>query len=114
MTREYKDYIEDIADSMGKAMRFLEHMNFDEFTKDEKTIFAVVRALEIIGEAVKQIPAPIRRKYPEIPWREMAGMRDKVIHEYFGVDLKIIWNVVKERIPVLKPTFEKIREDYDD
>jgi uncharacterized protein with HEPN domain len=114
MRREYKDYIDDIADSMEKAMRFLEHMNFDEFTKDEKTIFAVVRALEIIGEAVKHIPAPIRRKYPEIPWREMAGMRDKVIHEYFGVDLKIIWNVVKERIPVLKPIFEKIRKDYDD
>lgn len=92
-------------------MRFLEHMCFDAFTKDDKTIFAAIRSLEIIGEAVKHIPAQIRRRYPEIPWREMAGMRDKVIHEYFGVDLEIIWNVIKERIPALKTSFEKILKD---
>lgn len=112
MKREYKDYIEDIIESMAKAMIFLEQMDFDEFSKDEKTIFAVVRALEIIGEAVKHIPTSIRRKYPDIPWREMAGIRDKVIHEYFGVDLKIIWNVVKERIPPLKILFEKLQHDH--
>jgi len=92
-------------------MKFLDHMSFDAFTKDEKTIFAVVRGLEIIGEAVKHVPPQIRQKYPEIPWREIAGMRDKVIHEYFGVDLEIIWNVVKEKIPVLKPGFVKILKD---
>lgn len=92
-------------------MKFLDHMSFDAFTKDEKTIFAVVRGLEIIGEAVKHVPPQIRQKYPEIPWREIAGMRDKVIHEYFGVDLEIIWNVVKEKIPVLKPSFVKILKD---
>lgn len=112
MKREYKDYIDDIIDSMEKAMKFLGHMNFGEFTKDEKTVYAVVRTLEIIGEAAKQIPISVRRKYPGIPWREMTGMRDKVIHEYFGVDLKIVWNVVKEKIPPLKPIFEKIREAY--
>jgi len=94
-----------------KVMKFLDHMSFDAFTKDEKTIFAVVRGLEIIGEAVKHVPPQIRQKYPEIPWREIAGMRDKVIHEYFGVDLEIIWNVVKEKIPVLKPGFVKILKD---
>lgn len=111
MTREYKDYVQDIVDSMDKAASFVGTMSFAQFTKDEKSVFAVVRALEIIGEAVKKIPVEIRRKYPEIPWREMAGIRDIVIHEYFRVDLEIIWNVVKERIPALKPSFEKMMED---
>jgi len=111
MKREYKDYIEDIIDSMAKATAFLGDMRFDEFTKDDKTVFAVIRSLEIIGEAAKRIPPDIRQRYPEIPWREMAGMRDKVIHGYFEVDFEIVWNVVKKRIPTLKPIFERILAD---
>jgi len=72
-----------------------------------------VRAVEIIGEAVKKIPDSIRKKYLEIPWREMAGMRDKLIHEYFGVNLQRVWRTVREDIPALKPLFEKILKDLE-
>ena len=86
-------------------------MDFDAFVLDKKTVYAINRALEIIGEASKQIPVLVRNTYPEIPWKNMAGMRDKVIHEYFGVDLKRVWNTVNNDIPRLKPLFEKILKD---
>jgi uncharacterized protein with HEPN domain len=108
--RVVKDHVNDIIDSMNKAMKFIEGMSYEQFTRDDKTVFAVVRALEIIGEAVKKIPEEIRVKYPEIPWKGMAGMRNKVIHEYFGVNLKYVWETVGKRIPELKPMFEKLRE----
>jgi uncharacterized protein with HEPN domain len=113
MKREAGDYIEDIIDALDKAMNFVTDISYDEFTQDDKTVFAVVRALEIIGEAVKNIPEDIRRGYPEIPWKDMAGMRDKVIHEYFGVKLSIVWIAVKEEIPPLKPIFEKILRNLE-
>jgi uncharacterized protein with HEPN domain len=86
-------------------------MDFNDFVKDRKTVFAVIRALEIIGEAAKNIPLQVKNRYPQIPWKEMAGMRDKVIHEYFGVDLKRVWSTVNNDIPSLKTDFEKILSD---
>ncbi len=114
MKREVGDYIEDIIGAMDKAMNFVKNISYEEFIQDDKTAFAVVRALEIIGEAVKNIPDDIRKNYPEIPWKDMAGMRDKVIHEYFGVKLSIVWRAVKEEIPPLKPIFEKILRDLEE
>lgn len=111
MTREYGDYVQDIIGSIDKAMKFVENMTFDQFVEDDKTIFAVTRAIEIIGEAVKNIPDEVKLKHPEIPWREIAGTRDKIAHEYFGVDLEIIWNVIKERVPGLKENFKKIMDE---
>lgn len=70
-------------------MRFIKELSYDEFIQDDKTIYATTRALEIIGEAVKNIPKEVRQKYPEIPWKDMAGIRDRIIHEYFRVDLKM-------------------------
>ncbi|MBU2439860.1 DUF86 domain-containing protein [bacterium] len=81
--RDYGDYIQDILDSIIDIENFIKGMNFEEFTKDRKTINAVVRSIEIIGEATKKIPKSLRDKYPDIPWKKMAGMRDKLIHEYF-------------------------------
>lgn len=113
MKREYGDYLEDIIVSMDKVKKFTENISYQNFIRDEKTIFAVVRALEIIGEGVKNIPEVLRNKYPEIPWKDMAGMRDKLIHEYFGVKLDIVWNTVKSEIPDLKPKFQKILRDLE-
>jgi len=112
MKEEFLDYVEDIIDAMDDAMSFVEGMKYEDLVKDRKTIYAVVRALEIIGEAVKRIPDLVRNRYPQIPWKDMAGMRDKLIHEYFGVDIKRVWKTVKEDILNLKPLFEKILKDF--
>lgn len=111
MKREFLDYLEDINDAMAKAMEFVKDMEYDDFLKDDKTISAVIRKLEIIGEAVKKIPKKIKDDYSQIPWREMAKMRDKLIHEYFGIDSKRVWKTVKKDIPTLKLLFEKILKD---
>ena len=77
------------------------------FVKDTKTTYAVIRALEIIGEATKKVPSSVKTNYGQIPWKKMAGMRDKVIHEYFGVDLKRVWNTVKNDLPEVKAAVPK-------
>ncbi|MCW7075240.1 MAG: DUF86 domain-containing protein [Candidatus Methanospirare jalkutatii] len=111
MKRTYRDYILDILTSIQEIEEFVEGMNFEEFVEDRKTVNAVIRSLEVMGEAVKKIPLEIREKYQEIPWKYIAGMRDKLIHEYHGVDLEIVWEVVEKEIPPLKPKFEKILEE---
>lgn len=111
MKRKACDYIEDIIGAMDKATTFIEGMSYDEFIKDDKTVFAVIRALEIIGEAVKNVPYTAKEKYKEIPWKDMAGMRDKLTHAYFGVRLERIWETIKERVPLLKPAFEKVLKE---
>lgn len=114
MKREIGDFIEDIIDAITKATKFVEGVSYEEFTKDDKTIFAVIRAIEIIGETAKNIPEDTKKGYPEIPWKRMAGMRDKVIHGYFGVDIKVVWNTIKEEIPEVKSLFEKMLKDLEE
>ncbi|WP_292381437.1 DUF86 domain-containing protein [Methanosarcina sp. UBA289] len=106
--REVKDCIQDIYDAMEAAEEFINGWTFEEFTEDRKTQFAVVRALEIIGEATKNVPFEIREKYPSVPWKDLAGIRDKLIHAYFGVNLKVVWLSVKEGIPEAKPDIKRI------
>jgi uncharacterized protein with HEPN domain len=108
MTRDYSDYINDIANSIDEIEEFIEDIDFDTFSFDKKTINAVIRSLEVMGEAATKIPSDIRDKYPNIPWSRMAGMRNKLIHEYFGVDLEIVWTVCTEEIPPLKPFITKL------
>ncbi len=86
-------------------------MDYQNFISDDKTFSAVIRKIEVIGEAAKNIPSSITEKYNNIPWSDMARMRDKVIHSYFGVDYLTIWNVAKVRFPELKPEIEKILID---
>ncbi|MBM4353131.1 MAG: DUF86 domain-containing protein [Deltaproteobacteria bacterium] len=84
--------------------------SFAQFKEDRKTVFAVVRAFELMGEATKSIPTPFRRRHPGIPWREMAGMRDKVIHEYFGVDVAVLWKTATEDVPAVTEAIRTILE----
>jgi uncharacterized protein with HEPN domain len=114
MSREFLDFIEDILDGMDKAEILLEGVAFSQFETDFRINFAVVRALEIIGEAVKRLPEELGQKYPDIPWKGMAGMRDRIIHGYDNVDLQIVWDVVKRDIPQIKPKIAQIIKDYED
>jgi len=106
--REYLDYLNDIKDAMEKIEMFTVGQDFEGFVKDDKTIFAVIRALEIMGEAARKIPKSMRIHYPNIPWQDMAGMRDKLIHDYFGVDLQVVWKTLQVDLPPLKRIIEEV------
>ena len=111
MKKDYKLYLKDIAEAMESIEQFVKGVTFDDFVKDDKTASAVIRKFEIIGEATKQIPDEIRQEYPTIPWKEMAGMRDRLIHFYSGVDYKLVWDTIKNRLPQVKPLIKKILEN---
>jgi uncharacterized protein with HEPN domain len=109
--RTYKDYMLDIADAMEKVGQFIQGMDYAAFVADDKTTFAVIRGLEIIGEATKMIPDSLRQTYPIVPWKAMAGMRDKLIHHYFGVDLQVVWETAVNDLPPLLPQIKQILAD---
>lgn len=110
--RIYIDFIRDIAEHLQKIEKFTEGLDYEGFVKDEKIVYAVIRCFEVIGEATKSIPAEYKNKYPSIPWSKMSGMRDKLIHNYFGVDYETLWETIKKRIPEIKPLVEKILKEY--
>ena len=112
MSHEFLDFVEDILDAMDKAEVLVEGFTYREFEEDFRTNFAVIRALEIIGEATKRLPMTVRERYPAIPWTGMAGMRDRIIHGYDTVDLQIVWDVVQQDIPAIKPQIQQILADY--
>ncbi|MGH7885504.1 MAG: HepT-like ribonuclease domain-containing protein [Thermodesulfobacteriota bacterium] len=105
-------YVKDILEYMERAEEHIKNISYEEFLNDSKTMDAVIRCIEVIGEASKNIPEDIRNKYSDIPWRDMSGIRDKIIHSYFKVDQEIVWLVVKEEIPVLKPKIKSLLEDF--
>lgn len=106
--RDPVDFLNDILDSIDKIGSFIEGLDFDGFAEDEKTVYAVTRALEIIGEATKNLPESLKKDHFEVPWRKMTGTRDKMIHGYFGIDLEVVWITISEDIPSVKPLIEKI------
>lgn len=107
-------YFDDIIESVELIERFVKGVSQPEFETNPEKQDAVIRRLAIIGEAVKNIPNDLRAKYPEVPWRDVAGLRDVVIHEYFGVSLEVIWGVAVGELPVLKQQILSIREKLED
>lgn len=101
MSREWALYLEDIRQSSGKILRYCAGMDYEGFCSDEKTFDAVVRNLEIIGEAAKHVPDDIRARIPAVEWRKVAGLRDMLAHAYFGIDNEILWDVVTSKVPLL-------------
>jgi uncharacterized protein with HEPN domain len=93
--------LSDIAGAIAKVQRFTAGMDYDAFAADDKTTFAVVRALEVMGEAAKAVPLAVRSEFPDVPWRALAGMRDKLIHAYMHVNLVVVWKTVTEDLPLL-------------
>jgi uncharacterized protein with HEPN domain len=101
-------FLADILAAARDAQGFIEGTTFDEFSADRRTVYAVTRAFEIIGEASKRISPDFKEKHPELPWKLMAGMRDKLIHGYFGVDLEVLWKTACERLPSIVPQLVKL------
>ena len=106
------DYFNDILDSVISIKEFLVDVDYASFCQDKKTQYAVIRALEIIGEASKKVPKQVRDIYTNIPWRSITGMRDKLIHDYFGVDVEVVWKTANEKILTLENEMQRIISDY--
>ena len=111
--RDHGSYIEDIIEHMNYAEEFINNLTFEEFANDKKTVLSVTKCIEVVGEATKHIPDSIREKYPDIPWNDLAGIRDRLVHGYFKVNLEIVWTTVTQEFPELLPKMEKVLNDID-
>lgn len=106
--RRDKDFLEDINEAMNLISLYTKGLTYQKFLEDRKAQDAVVRNFEVIGEAVKNITAVSKSKYPDVPWKKVAGLRDKLIHFYFGIDYKIVWRIAKKEIPKLRKQVKEI------
>jgi len=111
--RDYALFLKDIVTAMDAIEKFVDGIDFDRFQSDDLVSSAVIRKFEIIGEASKNIPDDVRSNYPQIPWKEMAGMRDRLIHFYIGVKYELVWHTIKDMIPNIKPQLQKAIEDIN-
>lgn len=111
--RNHNLYLKDISESIESIEKFVEGVNFETFKNDDMRVSAVIRKFEIIGEASKNVPDMIKQKYPDVPWKKMVGLRDRLIHFYFGIKYELVWETIKKDIPQLKPLICKILEDLE-
>jgi uncharacterized protein with HEPN domain len=110
MKNEDTAYLKHIMDAISRINEYIQDLDYDKFMINNLIQDGVIRQLEIIGEATKRLSNELTQRYPEIPWKDIAGMRDKLIHGYFGVDLDAVWDTVKKDIPSLKEKMEEIVE----
>jgi uncharacterized protein with HEPN domain len=111
MQKKYNIYLNDILNSIDKIKRYIKDLTYEEFIKDEKTIDAITRNLEIIGEAVNNIPIEVKNKYPNIPWRTIKDMRNTIVHQYWKIDLEIEWEIINTKIDILKQQILEIKTE---
>jgi uncharacterized protein with HEPN domain len=111
MPRDSRVYLEDILEAIRKVKTYTSGLSKAAFLQDEKTFDAVVRNLEVIGEAVKNIPADFREKYPAVGWKKIAGLRDILVHEYFGIDAEIVWDIIHRKLPALETEVGKMLKE---
>ena len=112
--RELRDFLEDILEAINLIENITDGLDFVDFFEHKEIFWAVVKLVEIIGEAVKNIPGKIREDYPQIPWRNIAGMRDKLVHEYWAIDEQMIWQVIVKELPYLKSTIMNLVENLSE
>ena len=109
--RDYCLYLEDILESIEKIKKYVKGISLKEFTKKEMIIDAVVRNFEIIGEATRQLPSKIKSKYRDVEWKAMIAFRNVIIHEYFGINLKIMWDIIENELPELENKLKRIYKE---
>ena len=112
--RDARLLLQDMLESLEKIERYTAGLTFERFAQDDRTVDAVVRNLEVIGEAARQIPSEVRERYPEVPWRRVIGLRNVVVHEYFVVDVEIVWTVVRQSLPELKEALRRMIAELEE
>lgn len=113
MSRDYKIYLNDILEASTKILKYTQGFSYNQFINEEMVRDAVLRNLEIIGEAVKNIPDRVKDLYPKIEWHKIAGLRNILIHEYFGVNYIITWDLIQNKVPILKADIENILRELN-
>lgn len=112
--RQLAEFLQDILDTITDIEIFTENVEFEAFQANREKVLAIVKSIEILGEAVKKVPDDIRNQYPDIPWKSIAGMRDVLVHEYWGIDVNVIWATVQEGLPPLKAAITEIATNVSD
>ena len=109
--RHWRQFVQDILESIRKVHTYLGNMTYDEFLADGKTQDAVMRNLEVIGEAARHIPEEIRRRYEDVPWAQIVGLRNRLVHGYFVIDPEVIWQICRQDLPLLRTRMEEILKE---
>jgi uncharacterized protein with HEPN domain len=112
--RRDNDYLADIQEAIQRVIAYTNELSYQQFLEDTKTQDAVVRNLQVIGEAAKKLSVSLRKAHAHLPWKEMAGLRDKIVHEYFGINYDIVWTVAREELPVLVSEIEDLLSGWVD
>lgn len=109
--RDFKLFLKDMLEGIQKIMKYTKGKSYEEFVNDELLVDGVIRNLEVLGEAAKNIPQSFRKNYPDVEWKKIAGLRDILIHEYFGIDYEVLWDIIQNKIPKINEDIQVILEE---